>query len=75
MTKPTRQQQLAWMAQWRSAAIALAQVRAQELAVADLARIASDLDEVCIEAARTRGLAPTSGLVIQQRIFQLAAQR
>lgn len=70
MTLPTRQQQLAWMSQWRSAAVALARVRAQELAAADLARIASDLEDASIPAARARGLLTTSGLVLQQRIFR-----
>jgi hypothetical protein len=72
MTNPTRQQQLAWIAQWRSAAAALARVRSQELASADLARIAHDLDDVSVPAARTRGFSTTSGLVAQQRIFHRA---
>lgn len=62
-------QQQAWMAQWRSAAVALARVRSQELASVDLARIAHDLDDVSVPAARTRGLSTTSGLIAQQRIF------
>lgn len=74
MTTPTRTQQLSWMSQWRSAAVALARVKAEELAAVDLPRIASDLDDACIEAARPRSLATSSGLVIQQRIFRLAAR-
>jgi hypothetical protein len=62
------------MSQWRSAAVALAQVRAQEIASADLARIANDLDDVSIQAARARSLATSSGLVAQQRIFGRAAR-
>lgn len=74
MSTPTRPQQLVWMSQWRSAAVALARVKAEELAAVDLARIASDLDDACIEAARSRSLATSSGLVIQQQIFRLAAR-
>ncbi len=74
MTIPSKSQQLAWMSQWRSAAVELARVRAQEFASLDLARVASDLEDVSIEAARARGLATTSGLVAQQRIFRRAAR-
>jgi hypothetical protein len=70
MSDPTRAQQLAWMAQWRSAAIALERVRVEEMAGADLARSAADLDDVSIVAARARGRQTTSGLVEQQRLFR-----
>ena len=69
MTRPTDLQQRAWMAQWRSAAIALAQMQQSDLVDADLTRIASDLDDACIEAARARGSSQTSGLIEQQRLF------
>jgi hypothetical protein len=69
MNAPMRDQQQAWMAQWRSAAIALERIRAAEMASADLARIASDLDDLSIAAARIRGGETTSGLVVQQRLF------
>jgi hypothetical protein len=69
MTVPTRVQQLAWMSQWRSAAVALARVRAEELVKVDLARIASDLEDASLSAARVRGQRTTSGLITQQRIF------
>lgn len=75
MSTPIRNQQLAWMAQWRSAAIALERIRAVELAGADLARIASDLDDLSIAAARARGRDTTSGLVVQQRLFHRARPR
>jgi hypothetical protein len=57
-----------WMAQWRSAAVALEQVRIVELATIDLNRIARDLEDVC-RAARFRP-STTSGLVDQQREFR-----
>jgi hypothetical protein len=72
MKTPTRDQQQAWMSQWRSAAIALARVKVEELAGADLARIAHDLDDVSIVAARARGRETTSGLIAQQQIFRRA---
>ena len=70
MIQPTDEQQRAWMAQWRSAAVALARVRQAELADADLARIASDLEDACLASARARGPAATSELVEQQRILR-----
>jgi len=69
MIPPTDAQRREWMAQWRSAAIALARVRQSELVDADLARIASDLDDACLVSARARGRAPTSGLIEQQRLL------
>ena len=69
MTQPTEAQRRAWMAQWRGAAVALERVRLAELSTADLGRIAADLDDVSVTAARTRGLALTSGLIAQQRIL------
>ncbi len=75
MASPTRAQQLAWMAQWRSAAVELERVRLNELASADLARVAADLEDVSIVAARARGRECTSGLVEQQRLFQRRAPR
>lgn len=69
MTAPTEAQQRTWMAQWRSAAIALERVRLLELESADLARIAADLDDVSRLAARTRATVTTSGLIAQQRLF------
>lgn len=66
MTPPTQAQRLAWMAQWRSAAIELARVRLSELDSADLGRIAADLDDASISAGRARGLLVTSGLIAQQ---------
>ena len=67
MTPPTQAQWLAWMAQWRSAAIALERVRLAELEAADLARVAADLEDASISAGRARGLVVTSGLIAQQQ--------
>ena len=69
MTAPTESQQLQWITQWRRAAIALEEVRLQELQTADLARIASDLEDACLEAVRSAEPSVTSGLVEQQRIL------
>lgn len=69
MTPPTRSQQLAWVAQWRAAAVALERVRVEELASVDLARVATDLEDTSIAAARARGLEVTSGLIVQQRLL------
>jgi len=57
------------MAQWRSAAVALANVQQREVESADLGRIAHDLEDACVEAARARFSSQTSGLIEQQRIF------
>ncbi len=57
------------MAQWRSAAVALERVRLQEIRTADLARIAADLEDACLAAARAQGSEPTSGLIAQQRFL------
>ena len=70
MMTPTDAQRRAWMAQWRSAAVALERVRLQELAAADLARIAADLDDACLASARSGDLEPTSGLIAQQRVLR-----
>jgi hypothetical protein len=69
MTTPTDEQRRAWMAQWRSAAVALERVRVQELDTADLSRIAADLDDACLATVRARGPEPYSGLIEQQRIL------
>ncbi len=69
MTPNTETQQRAWMAQWRAAAVALEQIRAQELAAADLEHIASALDDACLAAARLAARSVSSGLVEQQRLL------
>ena len=69
MTTPTEAQRQGWMAQWRSAAVALARVRLQELCTADLARIAADLDDACLASMRAHGSEPSSGLIEQQRVL------
>lgn len=69
---PTESQQQAWMAQWRRAADALAKVRQAEVEAADLPLIAAQLEDACLASLRSKPPGPTSGLVIQQRIFGLA---
>ncbi len=69
MTEPTAAQRRGWMTQWRLAGPALERVRLQELSVANLGRIAADLNDACIVAASTRALSTTSGLVAQQYFF------
>lgn len=71
MTPVPDAQQLAWMAQWRSAAVALERVRIQEIRALDLARVAADLDDACLATVHTAGPRPTSGLIAQQRIFHM----
>jgi hypothetical protein len=69
MTVPTKAQKLAWMRQWRSAAVALERIRVEEVRNADLARIASGLEDACLASVRARGLDSDSGLIAQQRTF------
>jgi len=69
MTTPTDAQRQGWMAQWRSAAVALERVRLEELRTADLARIAADLDDACLAAVRAHGSELNSGLIEQQRLL------
>lgn len=70
MTDPSREQLELWIAQWRSASVALAKVNAEEVRAANLAQIAEALDDVSIVAARARGVSTTSGLIVQQRLFK-----
>ena len=72
MTGPTHDQRLAWMAQWRSAAIALQRARLDEVRGADLGRIARDLEDACMAAAGERAASRTSGLIEQQRALHRA---
>ena len=74
MRTPSAQEQLTWISQWRSAAVALERVRINELAHADLARIAEDLDDLSVVAARERGRETSSGLIRQQALFRRAGQ-
>ncbi|MGH7583061.1 MAG: hypothetical protein ACREL5_07550 [Gemmatimonadales bacterium] len=69
ISPPSEAQQRTWVAQWRSAAIALARVRLAELARVDLARVAADLEDASLAAAPARAASRTSGLVVQQQIF------
>ncbi|MBX9928725.1 MAG: hypothetical protein K2X99_07390 [Gemmatimonadaceae bacterium] len=72
MIKPTASQARAWMAQWRAAGPALAQVRASELEAVDLWRVADELEEALWARLRDEGPRSTSGLVVQQRLFARA---
>lgn len=68
MTPPSSAQQHAWMAQWRSAAVALARVGQSELMHVDLWRVAADLEDACVSSARAAAMtSASSGLVEQQR--------
>ncbi len=69
MTTPTVAQARAWMAQWRIAATALAQVRAAELRAVDLSDVAEQLDQALWARIRNEPPSQTSGLVEQQRVF------
>ena len=69
MTAPTEAQRRTWMAQWRSAAVALERVRLDELGAANLTRIADDLEDACMASVRANGFATTSGLVEQQALL------
>lgn len=70
--RPTPAQQSEWLAQWRSAATALLRVRLDELSQVDLARVADDLEEASLVAARQRAQSKSSGLVTQQAILHRA---
>jgi len=72
MTRPVSPEARAWMAQWRSAASALARVRATELQAVDLWRVADELEDALLASMRREPAACTSGLVEQQRIFARA---
>lgn len=69
MTIPTQTQRHAWMLQWRKAGVALERVRLEELQVADLARVARDLEDACRASAGERAASQTSGLIEQQRVL------
>jgi hypothetical protein len=69
MDQPTEAQRQAWMAQWRSAAVALERVRVDELRAIDLARVVADLEDASIASAPARAASVTSGLIEQQRLF------
>ncbi len=63
------------MGQWRSAAAALARVRAAELYAVDLLAVADELDEALWARRRAEPPSRTSGLVEQQRVFARAVRR
>lgn len=75
MIKPTAEQAHAWMAQWQAAGPALARVRAEELAVVDLWRVADELEDALWEGRRAESTERSSGLVAQQRLFSRALRR
>jgi hypothetical protein len=63
------EQARAWIAQWRSAAIALERVKADEVAHANCIVIAAQLEDVSLAAIARNPPRPTSGLIEQQRIL------
>lgn len=69
MSAPSPVQARRWMDQWRSAGVALASLRAAEVAQVDLWQVAEALEEALLAAVADRELPRTSGLVEQQRIF------
>jgi hypothetical protein len=74
MQPPTKEQQQQWMAQWRSAAVALERVHRDELRRVDH-RLLVDTFEDAFEAFVDAFAAPsTSGLVEQQRYFSRFAR-
>ncbi|MDQ8164713.1 MAG: hypothetical protein P3A28_03015 [Gemmatimonadota bacterium] len=66
MILPTAAQRLTWIAQWRSAAVALERIRVDELREVDLARVATDLEDACLASAAASEASRHSGLVEQQ---------
>lgn len=69
MIARTEAQRHEWMAQWRAAGPALQRIRLLELATADLGRIASALEDACLEGVRALDPERISGLVEQQRLL------
>ena len=69
---PTDAQSQMWMSQWRHAAVALARVRADELARTDITDVARQLEDASLLAIRQHPPRPSSGLVDQQRLFHSA---
>ena len=69
---PTDAQRKSWMAQWRNAAKALAQVNAEEMGRVDVRVIAIQLEDASLRAIRDYPPGPSSGLIEQQRIFHSA---
>jgi hypothetical protein len=70
MSPHAEAQRRAWMEQWRAAGPALERVRLQELATADLGRIAESLEDACLAAVSAADPARISGLVVQQQILR-----
>ena len=75
MIRPTDAQAQAWVSQWRTAGPALARVRAAELEVVDLWRVAEELEEALWARVRAAPESQASGLVEQQRLFARARRR
>jgi len=69
---PTEAQRRMWMAQWRHAAVALAKVKAEEMARLDMKVIATQLEDASLLAIRHHPPRPSSGLIEQQRAFHSA---
>lgn len=71
MPPPTDVEKRAWIAQWRTAAVALEGVRVSEHRAVDLAEVAVELDEALLASMRRGGRSEHCGLVEQQRLFAL----
>jgi ABC-type uncharacterized transport system YnjBCD ATPase subunit len=71
MRPPTDVEKRAWIAQWRTAAVALERVRVSEHRAMDLAEVAAELDEALLASVRQGERSEHSGLVEQQRLFGL----
>jgi hypothetical protein len=69
MDQPTELEMRRWLQQWRSASLALARVRHEELRDVDLEREALALEPLALSARRTRSDVTTSGLIEQQKLF------
>ena len=75
MILPTHAQSLKWIAQWRSAAVALERIRVEEIRTTDLSRVATDLEDACLASAAASAASRSSGLVEQQAALQGRSQR
>ncbi len=68
-TPPTNAQKRRWIEQWRSAGVALARVRAEELQRVDLLEVSVQLEDASRMAIARHPPLPSSGLIEQQRIL------
>ena len=71
----TKQEQRRWMAQWREAAIALDEVKREELANLTADQAWRMTERLLSLAPCYRRRKPTSGLVRQQALFQKRSRK